>query len=106
MRIGPALAGDAPLLVLGPLTVDPSFSNRGIGGALMMRALDAAREAGHGLVVLVGDLPYYRRFGFAPVPPGRLVLPGPVDPARFLWCELSEGACAAVSGTVTALRAR
>ena len=106
VRIGPALAGDAPLLVLGPLTVDPSFSNRGIGCALMTRALDAAREAGHGLVVLVGDLPYYRRFGFAPVPPGRLVLPGPVDPARFLWCELSEGARAAVNGSVAAIRSR
>jgi len=106
VRIGPAETQGGSLLVLGPLTVDPSFSDRGIGCALMTRALDAAREAGHGLVVLVGDLPYYRRFGFAPVPPGRLVLPGPVDPARFLWCELSEGARAAVNGSVAAIRSR
>jgi len=106
VRIGPALAGTTPVLVLGPLTVDPSFGGRGIGGALMRAGLEAARVQGHGLVVLVGDLPYYRRFGFEPVPPGRLVLPGPVDPGRFLWCELVEGARAAISGNVTALRAR
>lgn len=105
VRIGPAEAEGGPLLVLGPLTVDPSFSDRGIGSALMRASLEAARGAGHGLVVLVGDAPFYRRFGFAPVPPGRLVLPGPVDPARFLWRELAEGASAAVSGVIRPVRA-
>lgn len=105
VRIGPAEAEGGRLLVLGPLTVDPSFSDRGIGSALMQASLEAARGAGHGLVVLVGDAPYYRRFGFAPVPPGRLVLPGPVDPARFLWLELIEGMAAARSGTIRPLRA-
>ncbi|MDR7036392.1 putative N-acetyltransferase YhbS [Methylobacterium sp. BE186] len=101
VRVGPARAGDRPILVLGPLTVDPSFGNRGVGAALMEASLSAAREAGHGLVVLVGDAPYYRRFGFVPVPAGRLVLPGPVDPARFLWLELAEGAFAAAEGPVS-----
>ena len=105
VRLGPAQAG-GPLLVLGPLTVDPSFEGRGIGGALMDKGLDAARGAGHGLVVLVGDAPYYRRFGFTPVPPGRLIPPGPVDPARFLWCELVPGARETVSGNVSAVRPR
>lgn len=100
VRIGPAEAEGGRLLVLGPLTVDPSFSGRGIGSALMAASLDAARAAGHGLVVLVGDAPYYRRFGFEPVPPGRLVLPGPVDPARFLWRALEAGAETRLSGIV------
>ncbi|WP_342149714.1 N-acetyltransferase [Methylorubrum sp. SB2] len=104
VRIGPAEAEGGRLLVLGPLTVDPSFSDRGIGSALMRASLEAARAAGHGLVVLVGDAPYYARFGFAPVPPGRLVLPGPVDPRRFLWLELTEGAGAALSGLVRPAR--
>ena len=104
VRIGPAEAEGGALLVLGPLTVDPSFSDRGIGSALMRASLEAARSAGHGLVVLVGDAPFYRRFGFAPVPPGRLLLPGPVDPGRFLWLELAEGAGAALSGVVKAAR--
>lgn len=105
VRLWPAVAR-GPLLVLGPLTVDPSFEGRGIGSRLMREALDAARNAGHGLVVLVGDAPYYRRFGFTPVPPGRLVPPGPVDPARFLWCELVAGASETVSGNVSAVRLR
>ncbi|PXW57823.1 N-acetyltransferase [Methylobacterium sp. B4] len=105
VRIGSAEAGGGPLLVLGPLTVDPSFSDRGIGTSLMRANLDAARAAGHGLVILVGDAPYYARFGFRPVPPGRLALPGPVDPARFLWLELFDGASAGRYGPVRPLRA-
>ncbi|NEU12399.1 N-acetyltransferase [Methylobacterium sp. BTF04] len=105
IRIGPAEAS-GPLLVLGPLTVDPSFEKRGIGAALMQTSLDAAVATGHSLVVLVGDGPYYRRFGFTPVPPGRLVPPGPVDPSRFLWRELKPGACETVSGSVSATRSR
>ena len=57
VRIGSAEAGGGPLLVLGPLTVDPSFSDRGIGTSLMRASLDAARAAGNGLVILVGDAP-------------------------------------------------
>ncbi|KQP95097.1 GCN5 family acetyltransferase [Methylobacterium sp. Leaf113] len=105
VRVGPAEAV-GPLLVLGPLTVDPSFEGRGIGASLMTACLDAATAAGHGLVILIGDAPYYRRFGFAPIPPGRLLPPSSVDPARFLWRALRPGAAEAVSGNVTALRTR
>ena len=101
-RMTPVDAGGAAALLLGPLTVDPAFRGRGIGGMLIERSLDAARDAGHRLVVLVGDAPYYGRFGFKRVPSGRLVLPGPVDTARFLWCELAEGAAANASGPVGA----
>ncbi|RVU18692.1 GNAT family N-acetyltransferase [Methylobacterium oryzihabitans] len=100
VRVSPARAGGAPALVLGPLTVDPAFGSRGIGGALMTASLDAARAGGHGLVLLVGDAPYYARFGFRPVPPRHLVLPGPVDPGRFLALDLREGALAEARGNV------
>jgi predicted N-acetyltransferase YhbS len=70
----------------------------------MARALEAARGAGHGLVLLVGDQPYYERFGFKPVPKGKLDLPGPVDPARLLAVELTPGALAGASGRVIAMR--
>ena len=103
-RMTPIDAGGVPALMLGPLTVDPAFRGRGIGAMLVERSLAAARDAGHGLVILVGDAPYYRRFGFARVPAGRLVLPGPVDTARVLWCELSDGAAAGASGAVGAPR--
>lgn len=104
VRVTPVLAGGGPALMLGPLTVDPAFEGRGIGAALMNHAIDAARAAGHQLILLVGDAPYYARFGFKPVRPGQLVLPGPADPARFLGLELVEGVLAQRSGAVAALR--
>ena len=70
----------------------------------MTRSLDAARIAGHRLVLLVGDEPYYRRFGFTRVPPGRIQMPGPVDAARVLWCDLVPGASAEAAGRVGAPR--
>jgi predicted N-acetyltransferase YhbS len=100
-RMTPIRCGDAKALLLGPLTVEPAFRQRGIGEALMERSLAAAREAGHRLVVLVGDEPYYARVGFKRVPPGRLVMPGPVDPARLLYRELVDGAFSDVSGRIT-----
>jgi predicted N-acetyltransferase YhbS len=86
------------LLLLGPLAVDPAFRSQGIGEALVQRSLVAARTAGFGLVVLVGDESYYGRMGFRIVPAGRLIMPGPVDPRRLLFCELRDAALAAVQG--------
>ena len=103
-RMTPVRIGDAPALMLGPLTVDPAFRGRGIAAGLVSRSLDAARASGHGLVMLVGDEPYYRRFGFTRTPAGRLVMPGPVDAARVLWCELVSGASERASGAVGARR--
>jgi predicted N-acetyltransferase YhbS len=100
-QMTPILCGERPALLLGPLTVDPAFRSGGIGEALVMRSLEAAHAAGHTLVLLVGDLSYYGRMGFKPVPEDKLTFCGPVDPARLLYCELAEGAFAPVSGTVT-----
>lgn len=104
VRVVPVRAVDRDVLMLGPLSVDPSYEGRGIGSALMRASLEAATTSGHGLVLLVGDGPFYARFGFARVPAGRLVLPGPVDPARILWCELRDGARARTRGLVTGIR--
>lgn len=92
--------GQTPALLLGPLTVEPPFQSVGIGARLMEVAMEAACAAGHGLVILVGDEPYYARFGFHRIPAGRVTLPGPVDPARLLVAELSDGAFADVGGMV------
>ena len=96
----PILIGEAPAYLLGPLIVEPVFRSRGIGEALVNASLEAARAAGARLAILVGDEPYYGRMGFKPTPPGRIVLPGPVDPARLLHCELAAGALEAVRGKV------
>lgn len=89
---------ESPALLLGPLVVAPSAKNSGIGRELMIRSLAAARSAGHKLIILVGDLSYYARFGFERAPHGRVLLPGPVDPARLLYCELQAGAFVGVEG--------
>lgn len=89
-------------LLLGPLAVHPLRQNIGIGKALMNQTLDMAKSAGHKLVLLVGDAPYYARVGFAQVPEGQLLLPGPVDPKRLLFLELVEGALQDAQGLVMA----
>ena len=96
----PVMIGETPALLLGPLTVEPPFRDRGIAKALMLRAMEEAKRKGHTLVVLVGDEPFYARVGFRQIPKGQVKLDGPVDPARMLVAELVEGAFAGVSGIV------
>ena len=100
VRLSPVRIGEAKALLLGPLTVEPPFRDRGVGQALIARALDEARAKGHRLVILVGDEPYYAKCGFKRIPPGRVTMPGPVDPSRLLVAELAEGASEGLSGMV------
>ncbi|MFO1090515.1 MAG: N-acetyltransferase [Hyphomicrobiales bacterium] len=90
----------APALLLGPLAVHPSLNNLGIGRTLMEKGIALARFRGEGLILLVGDEPYYGRVGFRPVPEGQLIFPGPVDPKRLLFLELKPGALEEAQGLV------
>jgi predicted N-acetyltransferase YhbS len=100
VRLTPVRIGGRSALLLGPLTVEPAFRERGIGQALIAHALKAAAAKGERLVILVGDEMYYGKAGFKRIPPGRLVMPGPVDPDRVLVAELAPGAFDGVSGRV------
>jgi predicted N-acetyltransferase YhbS len=100
VRLSAVRIGETKALLLGPLTVEPAFRERGVGQALIERALKEAAASGHKLVILVGDEPYYGKAGFKPVPPGRAIIPGPVDPARLLVAELTAGAFEGVAGTI------
>jgi predicted N-acetyltransferase YhbS len=93
-------AGGAPALMLGPLAVEPMLQGGGYGKALMEHGLAAARALGHEAIILVGDAPYYARWGFSAHHARRLVLPGPVENERFLGLELEAGALAKASGRV------
>src|ERR1700741_4497991 len=64
VRLTPIRIGETPALLLGPLTAEPPFRERGIGLRLIERALEGAKSKGHRLVVLVGDEPYYGKVGF------------------------------------------
>jgi predicted N-acetyltransferase YhbS len=102
VRLSPIWIGTTPALLLGPLTVEPPFRDRGIGFALIERALAEARAKGHRLVLLVGDEPYYGKAGFRPIPKGAVSMPGPVDPARLLIAELVSGAAEGMRGAIKA----
>jgi predicted N-acetyltransferase YhbS len=100
VRLTPICIGETPALLLGPLTVEPPFRERGVGSALIERALKDAKAAGYKLTVLVGDEPFYGRLGFKRIPKGQVKMPGPVDPARLLAAELAPGAFEGVSGLI------
>src|SRR5262245_35057080 len=97
-----ALGGGRPALLLGPLAVHPDWRRRGVGAALMQRALRNARLTGHRAVLLVGDVAYYERFGFSAEKTGGLALPGLTEQHRLLGLELASGALDGVHGAITA----
>jgi predicted N-acetyltransferase YhbS len=83
-----AAAGGQPIVFLGPLAVDQDQRKHGLGAMLVERACAAAEAAGETAVVLVGDLPFFQRVGFAVAPAVRM--PGPVDPRRVLARAFAE----------------
>ena len=89
-------------LLLGPLAVDPAYRNRGIGTALMRRAITRARLAGHRAILLVGDAAYYGRFDFTAAPTGELWMPGRYDRDRLLALELRPDVLAGARGLIAA----
>lgn len=97
-----ACASGETALLLGPMAVATDYRNRGIGGALVNRATNAARDLGHRAVILVGDAPYYSRFGFTAEKTAAIILPGPVERERLLALELVPGALDGTCGMVTA----
>jgi predicted N-acetyltransferase YhbS len=89
-------------LLLGPVAVDKGHRSCGVGAWLINTGLARAQAMGHRAVILVGDAPYYGRFGFSTAVTEGMTLPGPVDRARFLGLELEDGALAGVAGRVAA----
>jgi predicted N-acetyltransferase YhbS len=95
-------SGGPAALLLGPLAVEPCFAGAGIGSALIRHAVEEARRLGHRAILLVGDAPYYGRFGFSSEKTAALSMPGPYEPHRFLALELVEGALDGAAGTLEA----
>ena len=103
VRLWDVAAGpERPALLLGPIAVACERQNRGIGAALIGHSLGAAERLGHTGVLLVGDAPYYGRFGFSTEPTGPLWLPGPYERHRLLARELVPGSLTGARGLVSA----
>jgi len=101
IRFWPVKIGDHDSLLLGPVAVHPTRQGEGVGGFLLERSLEQAAELGWQRVVLVGDAPYYKRFGFDPLT--GIKFPPPTNPARVLGRALTEGAFDGVTGNVKRL---
>ncbi|MEH2613680.1 GNAT family N-acetyltransferase [Bradyrhizobium sp. AZCC 1693] len=100
VRLWHVSAGGQPALMLGPLAVEASCRQLGVGAALMDHALAAAKARGHRAVILLGDAPYYARFGFSHRKTGGLSLPGAFERDRLLGLELCEGALSGAWGMI------
>ena len=99
IRYWPVRIGDQPVLLLGPIAVHPTAQGEGLGGWLMQESLHRAAEAGWARVMLVGDAPYYSRFGFQKL--DQVEMPPPTNPDRVLGLELQPGAWVGIQGRVT-----
>ncbi|MBR1147209.1 GNAT family N-acetyltransferase [Bradyrhizobium sp. AUGA SZCCT0431] len=102
VRLWHVSAGGIPALMLGPLAVEESSRQFGVGAALMDHALAAATARGHRAVILLGDAPYYVRFGFSAEKTGALSLPGPFERDRLLGLELRDGGLDGAWGMISA----
>ena len=100
VRLWHVSAGGIPALLLGPLAVNSAYRKLGVGAALMDHALAAARTRGHHAALLLGDAPYYARFGFSADKTGGLNLPGAFERERLLGLEFVCGALDGAWGTI------
>lgn len=98
IRFWPVQVTGALVLLLGPIAVHPTHQSEGLGGWLIRDALERARADGWTRVLLVGDAPYYERFGFERL--DRVTMPPPTNPARTLGLALVPGAWDRVEGHV------
>ena len=99
IRFWPVKAGLADALLLGPVAVHPTRQGEGLGGILIRAGIARAREIGWQDILLVGDEPYYRRFGFSRA--AGVAFPPPTDPDRVLHLKLDAEARPAISGRVS-----
>ncbi len=101
IRYWPVQVGGARVLLLGPVAVHPTRQGEGLGGVLIRQSLDKAQGLGWERALLVGDEPYYKRFGFMRI--DGVVMPPPTNPERVLARDLVEGAWDGVRGEVEKL---
>ncbi|AQT47767.1 MULTISPECIES: GNAT family N-acetyltransferase [Bartonella] len=100
IRMTPIVVGNVNGYLLGPIVISPKFKSLGVGSLLMRHTIETAKAKGVPFILLVGDEPYYRRFGFSKVPVTDMVMPLPVNPERLLALELVDRALETAKGLV------
>ena len=99
IRFWPVLVDHQVTLLLGPIAVHPTHQGEGLGAFIMRESISKARDTGWKRILLVGDAPYYGRFGFTKL--AGVIMPPPTNPDRVLGLELVPGAWDGVKGDVT-----
>ena len=102
VRNWPVLVGGASRVLLGPIAVHPTRQGEGVAALLMQRCLDTARATSVARVMLVGDAPYYGKFGFMQL--NGVIMPPPTNPERVLGLAISKGAWDDIAGPVTSAK--
>jgi len=102
IRYWPVQISGLPILLLGPIAVHPTRQGEGLGRLLMKSSLSRARTAVWARVMLVGDAPYYGRFGFERL--NHVTMPPPTNPERVLGLALTKGAWDGVEGPVERIK--
>jgi predicted N-acetyltransferase YhbS len=105
VRQWPIVIGDTPAILLGPIAVEEERRHEGLGARLIARACEAARDASHTAILLVGDDGLFGPFGFSAQAARRVIFPGPVDPRRLLALHLAGGPGVELCGPVRAIAA-
>lgn len=98
IRYWPVRVAERRVLLLGPVAVHPTRQGEGLGALLIHESLSEARRLGWERVLLVGDAPYYGRFGFRRI--DGVEMPPPTNPERVLGLELRPGAWMGIRGQV------
>ena len=98
IRYWPVQVGGKAVLLLGPVAVHPTRQGEGLGGLLINESLAEAKRLGWERVMLVGDAPYYQRFGFRKLQ--GVIMPPPTNPDRVLGLDLVRDAWGGVTGQV------
>ena len=98
VRLYAITIGGTPALLLGPFAVEDAQRSQGLGAKLIRRACDAAAAAGHSVILLVGDEPFFAPLGYARGPALGVIMPGPVDLRRVLAMALKPGAADMLAG--------
>ena len=100
IRFWDVRVGGQAALLLGPVAVHPTRQGEGLGALLIGQSLDLATETGWEHVLLVGDEPYYRRFGFTADAAKDVAFPPPTARDRILGQALGRSTVTPLSGPV------
>ena len=87
-------------LLTGPVAIHPTVQGEGLGASLLNLSLKKSKEEGWERALLIGDIQYYRNFGFQQQEEHKIIFPPPTDPNRVLFLEIKQDSFRGLNGKV------